>query len=99
MFEKYIYAMKLTPDKRDGGYVVTCRDLPEAITQGESIEDALLEAADCLEEAIAARIDDGRPIPAPSAPRRGEHLVSAPCSAIPAWTSKHGPTTGTDRRP
>ena len=41
---QFTYPMKLTPDKRDGGYVVTCRDLPEAITQGESIEDALLEA-------------------------------------------------------
>ena len=49
--------------------MVTCRDLPEAITQGETREEALAEAADCLEEAIAARIDDGRDIPSPSAPK------------------------------
>jgi antitoxin HicB len=70
--------MKLKRDRADGGYVVTCRDLPEAITQGESIEDALVEAADCLEEAIAARIDDGRDIPMPSPARRGERNVSVP---------------------
>ena len=70
------YAVKLTPDKDDGGYVVTCRDLPEAITQGETIEQALVEAADCLEEAIAARVDDERDIPSPSAAKRGERLVS-----------------------
>jgi antitoxin HicB len=77
---QFTYAMKLTPDKKDGGFVVTCHDLPEAITQGESIEEALSEAADCLEEAIAARIDDGLDIPMPSVSKRGEHLVSVPPS-------------------
>ena len=38
---KYIYPVILTEDKDDGGYVVTCRDLPEAITQGDTIEEAL----------------------------------------------------------
>lgn len=74
---QFTYPVRLAPDKADGGYVVTCRDLPEAITQGESIEDALTEAADCLGEAIAARIDDGRDIPQPSAIKRGERAVSA----------------------
>lgn len=68
---QFTYAVKLTPDKRDGGYVVTCRDLPEAITQGDSVKDALAEAADALEEAIAARIDDAREIPEPTARKRG----------------------------
>ena len=77
---QFTYAVKLTPDKDDGGYVVTCRDMPEAITQGETIEQALIEAADCLEEAIAARVDDGRDIPSPSAAKRGERLVSVPPS-------------------
>ena len=77
---QFRYAVKLTADKKDGGYVVTCRDLPEAITQGETIEDAVSEAADAIEEAIAARIDDGRDIPAPSAARRGERMVSVPPS-------------------
>jgi antitoxin HicB len=77
---QFTYAVKLTPDKRDGGYVVTCRDFPEAITQGERVEDALAEAADALDEAIAARIDDGRTIPKPTASKRGEHAVSVPPS-------------------
>lgn len=77
---QFTYAVKLTPDKRDGGYVVTCRDLPEAITQGESVQDALSEAADALEEAIAGRIDDGRDIPMPTAAKRGEKAVSVPPS-------------------
>jgi antitoxin HicB len=77
---QFTYPVKLTADRRDGGYVVTCRDLPEAITQGENIEDALVEAADALEEAIAARIDDGRDIPRPTTAKRGERLVSVPPS-------------------
>lgn len=76
----FTYAVKLTPEKNEGGYVVTFRDLPEAITQAETLDEALAEAADCLEEAIAARIDDGREIPSPSSPKRGERTVSVPPS-------------------
>ncbi len=73
----FTYPAMLTPEE-EGGFVVTFRDLPEAITQGETIEDALAEAADCLEEAIALRIDDGLDIPEPSRRRKGEHLVATP---------------------
>ena len=58
--------------------MVIFRDLPEAITQGESIEECLLEASDCLEETIAARIDHRREIPISSEPQTQEHLVAVP---------------------
>jgi len=77
---QFTYPMKLTRDRNDGGFVVTCRDFPEAITQAETPDEAMLEAADCLEEAIAARIDDGRDIPMPTEVLRGEKLVSVPPS-------------------
>jgi len=77
---QFTYAVKLTPDKRDGGYVVTCRDLPEVITQGDTFEEAVTEAADALEEAVAGRIDDRRDIPMPTAKKRGERTVSVPPS-------------------
>ena len=32
--ERFDYAVMLTPAK-EGGFIVTCRDLPELITQGE----------------------------------------------------------------
>jgi len=66
MAHEFTYPVTLTPDKTDGGFVVTFKDLPEAITQGETVEDALAEAADALEEAIAGRIQRGDPIPEPS---------------------------------
>jgi antitoxin HicB len=74
----FIYPAKLTPDKDDGGFVVMFRDFPEAITQGENIDDALTEAVDCLEEAFANRIASSLPIPAPSKAKRNDHLVFLP---------------------
>ena len=71
----FMYPATLTPDKEDGGFVVTFVDLPEAITQGEDVADALREAADCLDEAIANRIVMGLPIPRPAALKRGRYPV------------------------
>lgn len=78
----FIFPVQLIPDEEDGGYVVTFRDLPEAITQGDSIAECLMEAVDCLEEAIAARIDDNKDIPQPSVLQAGEYLVELPLTMI-----------------
>ncbi len=78
----FAFPVQLTPDKDDGGYVVTFRDLPEAITQGDSISECLTEAVDCLEEAIAARIDDNREIPQPSPLVEGEYVVELPLTML-----------------
>lgn len=58
---KYTYAVALTPDETDGGFIVSWRDLPEAITQGDTLERALAKAADALDEAISGRIKRGAP--------------------------------------
>lgn len=75
---RFSYGAKLTYDELDGGWVVTFRDVPEAITQGDEHTKALKEAADCLEEAIAGRIDDQREIPLPSTLLDDEYLVCLP---------------------
>ena len=64
----------------EGGYVVTFPDIPEAITQGEDVEDALLHAADALESALDFYFEDRRPVPAPSKPKRGQRVVELPAS-------------------
>ena len=74
MAHKLSYPATLTTDPIDGGFVVTFRDLPEAITQGETMAEALTEAADALEEAIAGRIRRGDPIPEPS-PAGGDPMI------------------------
>jgi antitoxin HicB len=45
------YPVRLRAE-REGGYVVTFPDIPEAITQGEDVEDALMHARDVLESAL-----------------------------------------------
>jgi antitoxin HicB len=72
------YPVKFKQDTVDGGFIITFRDIPEAITQAETIESCFEEATDCLDEAIAGRIDDGLEIPVPSSPKRGEKTVSVP---------------------
>lgn len=76
--QRFTYPVTLSADEKDGGFVVTCRDVPEAVTQGDSIEDAINEAEDALMAAIEMRIDDGMNIPLPSAKKRGEYLASLP---------------------
>jgi len=73
--QTFVYPAKFTPDDKDGGFVVTFPDLPEAITQGENVSNAAAEAADCLEEAIANRIAMDLPIPEPSPIGAGEHGI------------------------
>ena len=75
---RFSFPVTLTTDEVDGGFTVTFRDLPEAITQGENIEDALNEAADCLEEAIANRVLRRLPIPIPSEAKDNEYLITTP---------------------
>src|SRR5690349_13970156 len=73
------YPANLTRDP-DGGFTVTFRDVPEAITEGDSREEALLRAEDALESALAMYIAGKEPLPASSPAEPGEVLV--PLSAL-----------------
>lgn len=77
MHHDFAYPVTLTPDE-SGGFVVTFRDIPEAITQGEDLHDALTEGADALEEALAGRIRLGDEIPIPGEPAEGQPVVPVP---------------------
>lgn len=72
------YPAALKPDREAGGFTVTFPDLPEAITQGETRVDALAQAADCLEEAIAGRIRRGDEIPLASRSKAAHTVVPVP---------------------
>lgn len=74
------YPAHFEADAEAGGFVVTFRDIPEAITQGETEQEALAMAADALLTAMDFYFEDKRPVPLPSAPKRGERLVSLPAS-------------------
>jgi antitoxin HicB len=66
----------------EGGYVVTCRDLPQLVTQGESEQDALDQASDAMDEVFATYLIQGIDFPSPSKPRRHEHLISPPAETV-----------------
>lgn len=71
---EFAYPARFTPD--DGGsFMVGFRDLPEAITSGRDLADAIEQAADCLQEALAGRLVRRDAIPQPSKQRRGERRI------------------------
>jgi antitoxin HicB len=72
------YPVTLVPDPESGGYVAGFADFPEAITQGDTAEEALEEAEDCLEEAVANRIMMNLALPDPRPRAPGQTLVCLP---------------------
>lgn len=73
---RFAWPAKLTRNRKSGTTLVSFRDLPDCLTEGNSRDDALDEAADALEEAIAWRLAQGEDIPAPSTPRGREAMVA-----------------------
>jgi antitoxin HicB len=64
----------------EGGYVVEFRDIPEAITQGDTLEEAEAMALDVLISSMDFYFEDKRPVPLPSKLRKGERLITLPPS-------------------
>ncbi|MFW1971066.1 type II toxin-antitoxin system HicB family antitoxin [Acinetobacter bereziniae] len=64
----------------DGCYVVSFRDIPEALTQGYSLEEAKENALDSLITAFDFYFEDNRAIPLPSEALEGEYLIELPIS-------------------
>ena len=71
---QFAYPAQFTLDE-GGSLMVRFRDLPEAITSGRDAADAVEQAADCLQEALAGRLVRREAIPKPSKVRRGERRV------------------------
>ncbi|MBI4800567.1 MAG: hypothetical protein HY794_17905 [Desulfarculus sp.] len=51
-------------------------DVPEALTEADTLPDVLYWAQDALIVALTGYLDDRRDIPQPSKPKRGQHLVA-----------------------
>jgi antitoxin HicB len=79
--DQFQYAVKMAPSD-EGGYIVTCRDLPQLVTQGDDESHALAEAADAMDEVFAAYMLRGLALPAPSRLRKEEHWVSPPAETM-----------------
>lgn len=71
---RYVYPVQLERDE-EGRYLATSRDVPEAITDGDTPEEALQEMAEALGAALAGYSQEGRSLPVPSLTMPEEHLV------------------------
>ena len=71
------YAVRLTKDD-NGTILVTFPDVPEAVTFGDTKEEALARAPDALATAIEIYIKDRRPLPEPSASKAAGPVVEIP---------------------
>lgn len=67
------YPVTLTPD--GSSVLVTFTDVPETITFGADEDEALLQAVDALESALAFYVGERKPLPVPSKPGPGQRTV------------------------
>jgi antitoxin HicB len=58
----YSFTMVFEPAE-EGGYVVTCPALPGLVTEGDTLQEARLMAADALRGYLQSLLDDGIAIP------------------------------------
>jgi antitoxin HicB len=77
VLQQFIYPADVERDEA-GYFLVTFPDFPEAGTDGETLEEALAEATDCLAEAVAGRIARSENIPRASRKQKGQHAIALP---------------------
>ncbi len=54
-----MFTAVLTPDLEEGGYTVACKEVPTAISQGETIQEALDNISDAIELCLEAEEELG----------------------------------------
>ena len=68
------YPVRLTAQEV-GNYAVSFPDIPEALTRGDTAEEAMRHGADALESALDFYFENNRMVPMPSAPKRGQRVI------------------------
>jgi len=74
------YPVRLEREE-DGGYVVTLPDIGYGASQGDTLDEALAQAEDLLEEAVLGMMAHGEEVPVPS------RAKGRPTVALPALTA------------
>ena len=59
------YRMEIIPDTVEGGFAVRFPELPGCLTCGDTLEEAVRNAADCKKEWLIAAMEEGISIPEP----------------------------------
>jgi len=67
--ESYTYRLQIEPVK-EGGFVVKVPALPGCVTQGETYDEAVVKAQECIEGFLEALVKAKQPIPRDPLPTR-----------------------------
>lgn len=62
-------------EKTSTSFLVSFTDIPEALTEGQTLNEALELAKDALETALEFYFEDERSVPMPSIPLEGQYVV------------------------
>lgn len=62
--------------QKDGTYLVRFLDLPDTFTEGQTLEEALFDAAEALSAVLAWRLNDAKDVPAPTQKAKGAQYIA-----------------------
>lgn len=62
--------------QKDGTYLVRFLDLPDTFTEGQTLEEALFNAAEVLSAMLAWRLDESKDVPAPTQKAKGAQYIA-----------------------
>jgi antitoxin HicB len=62
--------------QKDGSHFVQFVDLADTFTEGQTLEEALFNAAEVLSAMLAWRLDEQQEVPAPSLKLKGVHYIA-----------------------
>ena len=79
-----LYPAKITFNRSDKRYLVEFYDLDEAITEGETLEEALFNANEALTLSLEGRLDEKLEIPQPSKRSNKQVKYIAPSARVQA---------------
>lgn len=71
-----MFSYPVTITKDGIHFLVTFKDIPEAITFGKNKEQVLEKAVEALETGLSFYIESRKPLPKPSKPKRGQKLIT-----------------------
>jgi len=64
--------------REEGSVWVSCPDVPEMASAGDTAEEAMFDAVDAMESALSFYVDQKKAIPLPKAPSSGQPVVRLP---------------------
>lgn len=92
-----LYPAQIAFDKSDNRFFVQFLDIPEAVTEGETEEEAFFNASEALTLAIEGRLEEGMEVPQPSQCKNQQKLISpsvrAQASLLIRWAKLAGEHT------